>query len=161
MTRWFAPGDPNPLIPITGKRKGTKKKKKGEGSICFGITITEITTVPFASFTRRRPDTYMKGGYPMATFIILLRFTPQGIGNIKESPKRLDAAKQAFRAMGAELKQWYLVQGQYDAVVIAEGPDEETAMKLALLIGSQGNIRTETLRAFTEDEYRKIIAALP
>ena len=97
----------------------------------------------------------------MTTFITLLRFTPQGIGGIKESPKRLDAAKQAFRAMGAELKQWYLVQGQYDAVVIGEAPDDETAMKLALLIGSQGNIRTETLRAFTEDEYRKIISGLP
>jgi uncharacterized protein with GYD domain len=103
----------------------------------------------------------MKGGYPMATFIILIRFTPQGIGSIKESPKRLEAAKQAFRAMGAELKQWYLVSGQYDAVVIGEAPDDETAMKLALLIGSQGNVRTETLRAFTEDEYRKIIASLP
>jgi uncharacterized protein with GYD domain len=51
--------------------------------------------------------------------------------------------------------------GQYDAVVIAEGPDDETAAKLALLIGAQGNIRTQTLRAFTEDEYRKVIAALP
>ena len=98
----------------------------------------------------------------MATFIILVRFTPQGgIGSIKESPKRLEAAKQAFRAMGAELQQWYLVSGQYDAVVIGEAPDDETAMKLALLIGSQGNVRTETLRAFTEDEYRKIIGSLP
>lgn len=97
----------------------------------------------------------------MATFIILVRFTPQGMGSIKESPKRLEAAKQAFRAMGAELKQWYLVSGQYDAVVIGEAPDDETAMKLALLIGSQGNVRTETLMAFTEDEYRKIIAGLP
>ena len=97
----------------------------------------------------------------MATFITLLRFSPQGIGNIKESPKRLGAAKQAFRAMGAELKQWYLVQGQYDAVVIGEAPDDETAMKLALLINSQGAVRTETLRAFTEDEYRKIVASLP
>jgi len=97
----------------------------------------------------------------MATFITLLRFSPQGIGSIKESPKRLDAAKQAFRAMGAELKQWYLVQGQYDAVVIGEAPDDETAMKLALLINSQGAVRTETLRAFTEDEYRKIVASLP
>jgi uncharacterized protein with GYD domain len=103
----------------------------------------------------------MKGGHPMATFITLLRFTPQGIGDIKESPKRLDAAKQVFRGMGAEIKQWYLVQGQYDAVVIGEAPDDETAMKLALLINSQGAVRTETLRAFTEDEYRKIIAALP
>jgi uncharacterized protein with GYD domain len=103
----------------------------------------------------------MEGGHAMRTFITLIRFTPQGIGGIKESPKRLDAAKQAFRAMGAELKQWYLVQGQYDAVVIGEAPDDETAMKLALIINSQGAIRTETLRAFTEDEYRKIIAALP
>jgi len=97
----------------------------------------------------------------MATFITLIRFTPQGIGSIKDSPKRLDAARQAFRAMGAELKQWYLVQGQYDAVAIGEAKDDETAMKLALVINSQGSIRTETLRAFTEDEYRKIIAALP
>jgi len=85
----------------------------------------------------------------------------KGTGDIKESPKRLDATKQAFRAMGAELKQWYLVSGQYDAVVIAEAPDHETAIKLALLISSQGNIRTGTLGAFTEDEYRKIIASLP
>lgn len=97
----------------------------------------------------------------MQTYIILLRFTQQGIGDIKESPNRLDAAKQAFRAMGAELKQWYLVTGQYDAVVIGEAPDDETVMKLALSIGSRGAIRTETLRAFTEDEYRKIIASLP
>jgi len=97
----------------------------------------------------------------MPTYIVLLRYTQQGIGDIKESPKRLDAAKQAFRAMGAELKQWYLVMGQYDAVVIGEAPDDETVMKLALSIGARGAIRTETLRAFTEDEYRKLIAALP
>lgn len=97
----------------------------------------------------------------MPTYITLVRFTQQGVENIKGSPARLDAAKQAFRAMGAELKQWYLVAGQYDAVVIGEAPDDETAMKLALSIGSRGSVRTETLRAFTEDEYRKIIAALP
>ena len=97
----------------------------------------------------------------MPTYIVLLRYTQQGIGDIKESPKRLDAAKQAFRAMGAELKQGYLVMGQYDAVVIGEAPDDETVMKIALSIGARGAIRTETLRAFTEDEYRKLIAALP
>ncbi len=97
----------------------------------------------------------------MATYIVLLRYTQQGVQNIKESPARLDAAKKAFQAMGAELKQWYLVMGQYDAIVVAEAPDDETVAKLALATGSQGNIRTETLRAFTEDEFRKIIAALP
>ena len=63
--------------------------------------------------------------------------------------------------MGAELKQWYLVMGQYDAVVVAEAPNDETIAKLALVIGSLGNVRTETLRAFNEDEYRNIISALP
>jgi len=97
----------------------------------------------------------------MATYISLLRYTQQGIQNIKESPARLDKAKQAFRAMGAEIKEYYLVTGRYDAVVVSEAPDDETVAKLALAIGSAGAIRTETLRAFPEEEYRKIIAALP
>ena len=97
----------------------------------------------------------------MATYITLARFTQQGIEKIKESPARLDAAKQAFRAMDAELKEFFLVTGTYDLVVISEAPDDETVAKLALSIGVQGNIRTETIRAFTEDEYRSIISALP
>jgi len=97
----------------------------------------------------------------MATYIILIRYTQQGVQNIKDSPARLDAAKKAFQAMGAELKQWFLVMGQYDAVAVSEAPNDETAARLALAVGALGNVRTETLRAFTEDEYRKIIAALP
>ena len=97
----------------------------------------------------------------MATYIVLLRFTQQGIQKIKEGPARLDAAKKVFKSMGAELKQWYLVMGRYDAVAIAEAPDDETVAKLALAVGSLGAVQTETLRAFPENEYRKIIAALP
>ena len=97
----------------------------------------------------------------MATFITLIRYTQKGIENIKQGPARLDAAKQAFRAMGAEIKAFYSVMGRYDAVVIGEAPDDETVAKLAMAIGSQGAIRTETLRAFPEEDYRKIIAALP
>ena len=97
----------------------------------------------------------------MATYIILMQYTQKGIENVKQSPARLDAAKNAFKAMGAELKEFYLVSGKYDMVVIAEAPDYETAGKLALSIGAQGNLRTETLCAFTEDEYQKIIAELP
>ncbi len=80
---------------------------------------------------------------------------------IKDGPKRVDAAKQRFRAAGGELKAFYLVTGQYDAVAISELPNDEAAARLALGTGSMGNVRTETLRAFSEDEYRKIIAALP
>jgi len=97
----------------------------------------------------------------MPTYITLLKWTEQGIRDVKQSPKRLDAAKEAFKAAGGQLKDFYLVMGEYDAVVIAEAPDDETAAKLALSIGSRGAVRTVTLRAFTEDEYRKIIAGLP
>jgi uncharacterized protein with GYD domain len=97
----------------------------------------------------------------MAAYISLISFAQKGIENIKESPARLDAAKRLYKSMGAELKQFYLTLGRYDAIVIAEAPDDETAAKVALALGSAGNVRTETLRAFTEDEYKKIIAALP
>jgi len=103
----------------------------------------------------------------MPTYISLLHFTQDGVKNIKDSPARLDEAKKAFQAMGAEMKAWYLTLGEYDAVAIAEAPDDETGTndetgtKLLLMIGSQGNIRTETFRAFTEDEYRKMISELP
>ena len=97
----------------------------------------------------------------MPTFISLIRLTQQGIENIKQSPTRLEAAKKAFKAMGAEIKQSYMVMGQYDMVLIGEAPDDETAAKLSHAIGSKGSIRTETMRAFTQEEYRKIIEALP
>ncbi len=97
----------------------------------------------------------------MPTYITLGSYTQQGIEKIKDSPSRLDAAKQAFKAAGAELKAFYLVTGKYDFVVIAESPDDMTTAKLALVLGAQGNVRTETLRAFTEDEFRKIVAGLP
>ena len=97
----------------------------------------------------------------MATYIILTNWTQKGIEHVKDSPDRLAAAKKAFQAAGGELKEFYLVMGRYDMVVVGEAPDDEAAAKLALAIGSGGAVRTETLRAFTEDEYRKIIAALP
>ncbi len=96
----------------------------------------------------------------MATYVILVNWTQKGIENVKESPKRLEAAKAAFKAAGGEIKEFYLTMGRYDMVVLAEGPDDETAAKLALAIGSTGSIRTETLRAFPEAEYRQLIAGL-
>jgi uncharacterized protein with GYD domain len=97
----------------------------------------------------------------MPTYVSLIRWTQKGIENVKESPSRLEAAKRAFQAAGAELKEFYLVTGRYDIIVVAEFPNDETVAKVTLAIGSQGNVRTETLRAFTEDDYRKIIAGLP
>jgi uncharacterized protein with GYD domain len=95
------------------------------------------------------------------TYITLIRFTQKGVEAIREGPARLDAAKQAYAAVGAKLKAFYLVTGRFDAVAIGEAPDDETMAKLSLAIASKGNSRTETVRAFAEDEYRKIVKGLP
>jgi uncharacterized protein with GYD domain len=97
----------------------------------------------------------------MPTYISLLRFTQQGVDKIKESPARLDRAKAAIKAAGGELKAFYLTMGQYDAVVIGEAPSDEAYASTMLAIGAAGAVRTETLRAFTEAEYRKIVATVP
>ena len=97
----------------------------------------------------------------MATFITLVNFTQKGVENIKEGPKRLDAAKQLAQSMGGELKAFYLTMGRYDAVVIGEAPSAEAVMKVNIANAMRGNVRTETLTAFTEEEYRKIISELP
>jgi uncharacterized protein with GYD domain len=97
----------------------------------------------------------------MATYVTLVNYTKQGIMNIKESPARLDAAKAAFKAFGAEMKQFYLAMGRYDIVIVSEAPNDEAVAKAALAIGSHGAVKTETFRVFNEDEYRDIIAALP
>jgi uncharacterized protein with GYD domain len=95
------------------------------------------------------------------TYITLLRWTHKGAENIKQSPTRLDAAKKAFEAAGGRMTQFYLVMGQYDMVAISEAPDDETAAKMSLSVAASGAVQTETLRAFSEAEYRKIMAALP
>lgn len=97
----------------------------------------------------------------MATYVSLLKYTQKGAESIKQVPARIDAAKQAAKAVGAEIKQVYLVMGRYDVVAIMEAPDDETAAKLALTTAMQGNVQTETLRAFSEAEFRRLVAALP
>jgi uncharacterized protein with GYD domain len=97
----------------------------------------------------------------MPTYITLGRLTQQGIEKVKESPARLDAFKKLVKSAGGEVKAFYMVTGQYDMVIVSEAPNDEAIAKVALATGSKGSTRSETVRAFTEDEYRKIIAALP
>lgn len=96
----------------------------------------------------------------MPTYITLLRWTQKGVENIKEGPSRLDKVKEAIKTAGGEMKAFYLTMGAYDMVAISEAPDDTTYVKLILSAASQGTVVTETLRAFTEDEYRNIIASL-
>ena len=96
----------------------------------------------------------------MPTYIALVRWTNQGLQNVKQSPSRLDAGRKAFEAAGAKLKDFYMVMGQYDMLLVAEAPDDATIAKATLGLSSKGNVQTETLRAFTEDEYRKILSGV-
>jgi len=97
----------------------------------------------------------------MPTYITLFRYTREGITAIKDSPTRLEKVKQVVKSAGGELKAFYLTMGSYDGVVISEAPSDEACTKVMLTVGAAGAVRTETLRAFTEDEYRKLIAELP
>jgi uncharacterized protein with GYD domain len=96
----------------------------------------------------------------MPTYITLFQWTQKGIENVKDSPKRLDAVKEAIKAAGGNMQAFYLTMGQYDGVTISEAPSDEAFAKTMLAIGSAGAIKTQTLRAFTEDEYRKLIGSL-
>ena len=96
----------------------------------------------------------------MATYLMLLNWTDQGMRNIKESPKRMDAAKQLAKDLGGEIKTVYMTQGSFDLVFVAEMPNDEKVAAFVLKLGSLGNVRTTTLKAYSEDDYRKIIGGL-
>ena len=97
----------------------------------------------------------------MQTYITLASFTQKGMERIKEGPARLEEAKKEFESLGARIKDFYLVMGPYDMVLVVEAPDDQTVAKLALTIGARGTSRTLTLRAFPETEYREIVGELP
>ncbi len=97
----------------------------------------------------------------MAKYVTLLNWTDQGIKGIKDSPKRLDAGKALAKKLGGELKKFYMTIGSHDMVCITEFPNDAAAATFALSLGSGGAIRTTTLKAFSEDDYRAIIKGLP
>jgi uncharacterized protein with GYD domain len=94
----------------------------------------------------------------MATYVSLYNFTDQGIRNVKDTLKRVEAAKQAAAQAGATIKEVYWLQGKYDVLVVSESPDETAAMALALNTAKAGNVSGQTLRAFTATEMEKILA---
>lgn len=96
----------------------------------------------------------------MPTYISLINWTSQGIKNIKEAPQRLDAFKKEAESAGGKVSGYYLTMGKYDGVLIVECPSDEAAAALLLMGGSQGNVRTRTMRAFTEDQFRNIITEM-
>jgi uncharacterized protein with GYD domain len=96
----------------------------------------------------------------MPNYIVLGSFTDQGIRNVKDSPKRMDAVSAMAKKAGASLKETYWTLGQYDFVAIFEAPDDVSMTALGLSIGKLGNVRTQTLRAFPAAEMQAILGKM-
>ena len=96
----------------------------------------------------------------MGTYIALFNFTDQGIRSVKDTTKRADAVKEAAKKFGANITQIYWTLGQYDVVSIIEAPNDESATAFTLSIGAAGNVRSQTLRAFSKDEMNGILGKM-
>jgi len=96
----------------------------------------------------------------MSKYILLMNWTDQGIKNVKESPNRLDAAREAAKKFGCEMHDFSMTIGPYDGLVHVEAPDDEALAEFVLSLGSGGDVRTTTLKAFSEDAFRRIIGAV-
>ena len=95
----------------------------------------------------------------MATYITLLKYTEQGLKTIKESPSRLERAKQLLKSLGGELKSFHLVQGRYDAIVISEAPNDEVVTKFALVTGSHRDAARVHRGRVPQDRLRAAVSA--
>ena len=96
----------------------------------------------------------------MPTYVILGKYTLQGIRKIKGTTKRADAFRNLAKKMGARVKEIYWTMGQYDVVTIIDAPDDATATRLLLAAGSMGNVQTEILRAYTQNEVARILKGI-
>ena len=97
----------------------------------------------------------------MPTFILSLNWTDQGIRSVKDAPKRAQAARDLAKKVGVEIKEVYLTSGDSDLLLILDAPNGDNVTKFALALGSQGNVRTTTSRAWRETELQKLISELP
>ena len=96
----------------------------------------------------------------MATYIVLTSFTDQGIRNVKDTTKRADAVKALANKFGVTAKEFFWTLGSYDVVAIFDAPDDASMTALGLAIGAGGNVRTQTLRAFSREEMNGVLAKL-
>jgi uncharacterized protein with GYD domain len=96
----------------------------------------------------------------MATYIVLNSFTDQGIRNVKDSAKRADAVRELAKKFGVTAKEFYWTLGSYDVVAIYDAPDDASMTAFGLAIGAAGNVRTQTLRAFSREEMNGVLAKL-
>ena len=97
----------------------------------------------------------------MATYVVMINYTDKGIQTIKDSPNRFSKSKEEARSFGCEVKAFYLTMGVCDIIEIIDAPDDESVAKLTLAVSAGGNVRTTTMRAFSEVEFQSIVNSLP
>lgn len=96
----------------------------------------------------------------MPTYVMLAHWTEQGMRNIDDSPKRIDAARKQLEEMGGRVQSIYMTMGIYDLIITYDAPDDAVAARYTLLLGKLGNVRTTSLKAFPEEAYRQMINSL-
>jgi len=96
----------------------------------------------------------------MTTYVMLANWTDQGMRSVKDSARRLDAAKSMLREMGGDFKSIYLAMGDVDLIAVYEAPDDAVAARFSMQLGQLGNLRTKTYKAFPEAAYRELVATL-
>jgi uncharacterized protein with GYD domain len=96
----------------------------------------------------------------MSAYVVLVNWTEKGVQQLKDSPKRLDAAKKSLKEMGGEIKSVHLTLGEYDLVLLCDASDDAVMARFVMQLGMLGFVRTQTLKAFPETAYREIIASL-
>src|SRR6476620_2160772 len=97
----------------------------------------------------------------MAKYVLLVNWTDQGIRKVKDSARRLDTGRALAKEQGCVLESFFMIMGSFDNVAVVEAPNDEAIAKYVLTLGSEGNLRTVTLKAFPEESYRTIIGELP
>jgi uncharacterized protein with GYD domain len=102
------------------------------------------------------PENKEEGGV-MPNYVLLMKLTEQGAKTIKEAPGRIEAGIKAWEAMGGKMKAFYILMGEYDYAAIGEAPNDEVAATFSLALASLGNVKTETHRAFTMEEFAGMV----
>ncbi len=93
----------------------------------------------------------------MPTYLTLFKWTEQGVKDVKNAPARFQASKNLTESMGGKILGLYVTMGEYDVVAVSEGPSDEVATALALSIAAKGNVKSTTMRAFTESEFSEMV----
>jgi uncharacterized protein with GYD domain len=125
-----------------------------------GIPLTYILGLRIGRATARC-DISSKEENVMPTFMVFINWTEQGVKNAKDASKRNQAAKATAEKLGGRLLSTYVTTGQYDVVATLDMPSGDAMVKFVTAVGASGSARTTTVRAFTPEEFSKIVADAP